>query len=274
MNAFNFSPRTQAGHFRNGLALACLTTALLVPVAATASPATATTSPTENKVIVTGTVPDEGSKVAIINRLRTVYGSEQVVDRLNVGKVAAPPGWLQQVERMLTPSLKSIHKGQLNIDGANFTMRGQVADEATKSRLGAESMAGLKPTYRLTNNLHVGASEQKVLDDTLADRIIEFESGSAVLTAEGMKILDEMAGAIQKVGAQQLEIIGHTDSSGNRGNNIALSERRAQAVKEYLMNKGIAENAMKTKGMGPDQPIASNDTADGRKRNRRIEFRL
>jgi OmpA-OmpF porin, OOP family len=70
-----------------------------------------------------------------------------------------------------------------------------------------------------------------------------------------------------------VEIIGHTDNSGNRASNIALSQARADAVKGYLVAKGISPQQLTTNGVGPDQPVASNDTTDGRARNRRIEFR-
>ncbi|KGU72157.1 ompA family protein [Burkholderia pseudomallei ABCPW 30] len=82
-----------------------------------------------------------------------------------------------------------------------------------------------------------------------------------------------MAGALAKMSSRTVEIIGHTDNSGNRTSNIALSQARADAVKGYLVTKGIASQQLTTTGVGPDQPIAPNDSADGRARNRRIEFR-
>jgi OOP family OmpA-OmpF porin len=83
-----------------------------------------------------------------------------------------------------------------------------------------------------------------------------------------------MADAMSKLANRQVTIIGHTDNSGNRATNISLSQARADAVKGYLVAKGIASQQLTTTGVGPDQPIASNDTADGRARNRRIEFRV
>lgn len=119
----------------------------------------------------------------------------------------------------------------------------------------------------------MSASEQGLLDQTLANRTIEFETGSATLTPQGRAILDQMAGALAKMSSRTVEIIGHTDNSGNRTSNIALSQARADAVKGYLVTKGIASQQLTTTGVGPDQPIAPNDSADGRARNRRIEFR-
>jgi OOP family OmpA-OmpF porin len=82
-----------------------------------------------------------------------------------------------------------------------------------------------------------------------------------------------MAAVLVKMNTRTVAIIGHTDNSGNRTSNIALSQARADAVKGYLVGKGISPQQMTATGVGPDQPIASNDTSDGRARNRRIEFR-
>jgi OOP family OmpA-OmpF porin len=71
-----------------------------------------------------------------------------------------------------------------------------------------------------------------------------------------------------------VEISGHTDSDGNREHNVDLSRRRAESVKKYLVDKGIAEGRLSTRGAGPDEPIAKNDTKKNKALNRRIEFKL
>lgn len=68
------------------------------------------------------------------------------------------------------------------------------------------------------------------------------------------------------------KIIGHTDSSGDAAKNLALSKERAVAVKNYLINKSIAVERLSVEGLGSNKPVADNATADGRKKNRRIEF--
>ena len=113
-----------------------------------------------------------------------------------------------------------------------------------------------------------------MLDDALANRIIESESGSATLAPKGRAILDEMGAAMRRIGTARVQIIGHTDASGRRDTNVALSLARAQAVKAYLQQQGIAAGNMSVQGLGPDQPVADNATPEGRARNRRIEFRV
>jgi OOP family OmpA-OmpF porin len=132
----------------------------------------------------------------------------------------------------------------------------------------------LNPTYTVNNGLRVSAAEQEVLDDALARRIIEFESGQAVIRPSGQAILDEMAAALQKVKGKKVEVIGHTDNTGLRDTNLALSLARAEAVRSYLTGKGISAAMIAVSGQGPDRPVAENTTAEGRARNRRIEFRV
>ncbi len=126
----------------------------------------------------------------------------------------------------------------------------------------------------MRNGLRVTASSQVVLDQTLANRVIEFENGSALLTESGKRILDEMAQALLKMESKKIDIIGHTDDTGTRPRNVALSLSRAESVKVYLVAKGLEPQAIATSGMGPDQPLLSNATDEGRRRNRRIEFRV
>lgn len=99
-------------------------------------------------------------------------------------------------------------------------------------------MQSLLPAdYKLNAQLSVNTTEQQLIDATLKNRIVEFESGSAVLAPSGVQILDEMIVALQKVNAKKIKIIGHTDSSGDANKNLSLSQERARAVKNYLISK-------------------------------------
>ncbi|MFP6562287.1 OmpA family protein [Paraburkholderia sp. B3] len=229
---------------------------------------------TPGQVVVGGKVPDEATKAAVLQKLRDTYGATNVVDQIEVGDVATPPNWSANVQKLIGPSLKQISKGQLKIDGTQIEMKGEVGNEAQRQQIASDMATALNPTYTIRNGLRVSASEQGLLDQTLANRTIEFETGSATLAPEGKQILDQMAAALAKMPTRTVDIIGHTDNSGSRASNIALSQARADAVKGYLVTRGISPQQMTTTGVGPDQPIASNDTTDGRARNRRIEFRV
>jgi len=239
--------------------------------AVTSAPPAANAVP--GQVVVGGKLPDEATKAAVLARLRDTYGAANVVDQIEIADVATPPNWSANVQKLIGPELKQISKGQLKIDGTSIEVKGEVRNEAQRQQLASDMANALNPAYTIRNALRVSASEQGLLDQTLANRTIEFETGSATLTPQGRAILDQMSAVLTKMTTKQVEIIGHTDASGNRSTNVALSQARADAVKGYLVTKGISPQQLSTLGVGPDQPIASNDTADGRARNRRIEFR-
>jgi OOP family OmpA-OmpF porin len=238
--------------------------------AQTPQPAT----PKPGQVLATGAVPDEASKAAMLQQLRDLYGADRVVDQVSIAPVSLPPNWNGYVQKLISPNLKLISKGEIKIDGTTVTLRGEVANEAQRQQIASDIATSLNPTYTVNNGLRVSAAEQNLLDATLAKRIIEFDSGKATLTASGKAILDEMAAALQKVKGKKVEVIGHTDNIGLRESNLALSQARAEAVRGYLSDKGISADMVMVSGQGPDRPVAENNSADGRARNRRIEFRI
>lgn len=128
--------------------------------------------------------------------------------------------------------------------------------------------------YQLENQLVVVEGEQRLIDETLGNRIVEFESGSANLTPLGLGILDDMADVLRRIDDKPILITGHTDNVGNSTSNLALSNERAEAVKQYLIGRNIDASRLSTTGKGDSNPIASNDNEEGRTRNRRIEFTL
>ena len=231
-------------------------------------------APQPGQVLITGTVADEATKAGVLARLREVYGANQVVDQISVGQVSTPANWNNYVQKLITPDLKQISRGQLKIDGSTVSLRGEVANEAQRQKIASDVATSLNPTYTVNNSLRVSAADQGVLDSALANRIIEFDSGKATLTPKGRAILDEMVTAMLKLKDRKVDIIGHTDNQGLRASNQGLSQARAEAVKAYLSSHGINSELLSASGQGADRPIASNDSADGRARNRRIEFRM
>lgn len=231
-------------------------------------------APQPGQVLVTGTVPDEASKASVLAKLRALYGNDLVVDQISVGAVAMPANWNGYVEKLITSDLRQISRGQLKIDGSTVSVTGEVPNEVQRQRIASAMLSSLNPTYTVNNGLRVSASDQGVLDSTLANRTVEFESGKATLTPAGRAIVEEMAAAMLKLKERRVDIIGHTDNQGIRSANQNLSQARAEAVKEYLASRGVKSELLHASGQGPDRPLASNDSAEGRARNRRIEFRL
>jgi OmpA-OmpF porin, OOP family len=103
---------------------------------------------------------------------------------------------------------------------------------------------------------------------------IAFESGSDIISPASYKLLDEIYSSAVIAEGLKLGIYGHTDNAGSNTINIPLSERRANAVKNYLLQKGINEAQVEAKGFGSLKPVADNTTAAGRAKNRRVEIVL
>jgi outer membrane protein OmpA-like peptidoglycan-associated protein len=102
-----------------------------------------------------------------------------------------------------------------------------------------------------------------------------FDTGKATIKPQSNALLDDVAKLIAanpQVGVVTVE--GHTDSTGSAATNRALSQKRAEAVKDYLVSKGVDASRIEAKGFGPDQPVESNKTAKGREANRRVEFTI
>jgi OOP family OmpA-OmpF porin len=224
-------------------------------------------------VIANGVVPDEQTRQQILAKLKAIYG-ESVVDQIRVAAVTTPPEWRQTVLNAIQPDLKNVSKGRLEIAGSSIQLSGKVPSEAVKAALTQQLTTGVPVVYKLKQLLEINASEQKLIDQALGNRIVEFESGSAILTATGQRILDEMAIALNKVSNKSVRIIGHTDSQGNPVTNLGLSLQRANAVRDYLAAKGVNKTLLRTEGLGAKQPVADNNTEEGRRRNRRIEFEV
>ncbi|OJX34677.1 MAG: hypothetical protein BGO74_15385 [Burkholderiales bacterium 68-12] len=105
-----------------------------------------------------------------------------------------------------------------------------------------------------------------------ADAFFDFDK--AVLKPEGKAKLDDLASKVQGINLEVIIAVGHTDSVGSDAYNQKLSVRRAEAVKAYLVSKGIEKNRVYTEGKGEKQPVADNKTKEGRAKNRRVEIEV
>lgn len=225
-------------------------------------------------VVIEGAVPNEASKQEILNKMYLTYGQENIIDRIQVRAVTAPNGWSNAISHVITEDLKKVKQGKLKVRGMQMNLSGKLNNANTIQPMTAKFQSLVSAPYRLNAQLSVNQAEQQMIDAALKHRIIEFESGSATLTASGQQILDEMAIALNKVGGKKVKVIGHTDSSGDANKNLTLSQQRAAAVKNYLIGKNIAAENLTAEGLGSNQPVAENITAEGRRKNRRIEFEV
>lgn len=113
-----------------------------------------------------------------------------------------------------------------------------------------------------------------IIEQSVIVRAVDFEFNSTHLTAPAQQTLDEVASALLTQPELHVEIQGHTDSIGSAAYNLNLSQKRADSVQSYLISKGVSASALTAKGYGKTQPIADNNTAEGRAENRRVAFEL
>lgn len=166
-------------------------------------------------------------------------------------------------------------------DGDGLTDKQEVLEYKTNPS-NADSDTGTVPdgveVKRGTNPLDANddlETEEKIKGAVGTEIVLEgivFDTGSAKIKAASQETLDKVAKTLLENPEISVEVQGHTDSKGSRASNLKLSQSRAESVCKYLQDKGIDASRMVAKGMGPDRPVASNDTAEGRQQNRRITF--
>ncbi len=112
------------------------------------------------------------------------------------------------------------------------------------------------------------------IQDRIVLKGVNFATASDRLTADSTRVLDDAAATLLAHPELTIEVAGYTDNRGSRGYNIRLSQARAEAVVAYFISKGVAASRLTAVGYGPANPIASNDTAEGRLQNRRVELHI
>jgi len=155
--------------------------------------------------------------------------------------------------------------GLASLDGCPDTDRDGVADPDDKC-------PDVKGTVENEGCPAIEKADREVLDFAMQN--IRFETASANLTMPSLSILDDIASILERYPAYGLEINGYTDNVGNEVSNQQLSEQRAISCLNYLVSKGVQKAKMKAAGFGEKNPIAENTTAAGRRKNRRVEFKL
>ncbi len=177
---------------------------------------------------------------------------------------------MRRVVRIVEPSeFEAWQKEQPSYYFAN--VRGKADDPWTDRVFDAEIGARKAEfTANLEKALTAATPEEKVLPLNY----ITYETGSAKLASISKYELDNLVEALKAQGSLQVEIGGHTDNTGDAASNLQLSQQRAQSVADYLTSKGIAASRLRTKGYGDTLPIDTNETEEGKGKNRRTELRI
>ncbi|HRK94697.1 MAG TPA: OmpA family protein, partial [Rhodospirillales bacterium] len=207
-----------------------------------------------DSIDIGGLLSDE-NRNSLIASLKSLFG-----DDFSVGKLTESlAGTLAAAKAMVPAGAATMSAAAPT--SASVTERSAAAAQATNEKAAA-ALKGLPSGY--------SADE---LVEVLNASVINFETGSAVIAASDELFLRTLASGISGAPAGSLvEVGGHTDSTGNADANLALSQARAEAVRDALVRYGVNPASLAAKGYGGTQPVASNETVEGRDENRRIEF--
>ncbi len=204
-------------------------------------------------VTLTGTVASEEQRQQVLDAAAAMFGAGNIVDQLQVGDVNGDA--LVLTGRIPAGRRAEVQAGMATLAG---DLGLNLVDEVEYAELTGDQ-----------------AALQEELDTALADVVINFASGSAVIPADGRAQLDSLVPLLTDVPEGTLVAVeGFTDSQGDAAANQRLSEARARAVVDYLVSQGVSPDVLRASGNGESRPVASNDTAEGRAQNRRIEFNV
>ena len=245
------------------------------PTVPTVAPGVLRAHVAAGQVTLDGPVKDAQEKQTIEAAAADRFGKDNVLSRLQVQSSADSAAWLAKV----MPALPRKDAGFGAIDVTStanaLTLRGRVPTASAGNVLfkAVEDAAGRKPVNKLrVVGEGAGGTLQANIDDAVNGRPISFQSGSAALTKSGQKVLAALVKPLKAAGSARVVVGGYTDSVGDARKNLNLSKARAHSVVVWLTGHGVAKQTLIAKGNGEARPIASNATAAGRSKNRRIEF--
>ena len=231
------------------------------------------------RVVLTGFAPSDAARNDLAAAAKAAFFGESIASELAM-RGSAPASFAEAV-KALFPSLARLASGSLSAEDTVFNVDGLAiydkAAEQIKLELGSALVRGFK-----LGSVTIGVRPpppalavnecQPEFTGLLGKGRILFETGSAELSKQSLALLDHLIEVVQRCREASIEVAGHTDSQGSPESNLDLSRRRAEAVTAYIGEAGVGTSRITSAGYGETNPVASNDTPEGRAQNRRIEF--
>lgn len=228
-------------------------------------------------ITLSGVVRTQADHDSLVAKAVDLWGEANVTDALEVDPGRTIGGWSEDGFTRFMAALRHSRRDlDIELSGGQAVISGTVLSELAKVRVLGGAVV-LLPGFEVVDRLVVREPStprevlQVRLDALLQGKTVEFATDSAELTPAGREVLGQVI-AILKRNPGRIEISGHTDSTGEAAHNLELSKLRANAVADYLSANGIGTGRLVSVGYGAQQPIASNETAEGQQINRRTEF--
>jgi OOP family OmpA-OmpF porin len=227
---------------------------------------------------LTGYVPDNNVHATLGAAAGRKFFSEKVVDNLKAS-IGAPSGFANAVLPALG-ALSRLSTGTLVVSDREVKLSGDAFHDAAAAQIRAGLGKDFPQGWQFKADISVKPAAapvdatvcQQLFWDLLAKGKIRIETGRATIDQDSAGLLDRLMETALRCPTANIEVAGHTDADGEDGFNQALSEKRAQAVVDYLVKAGLPADRFTPTGYGSTQPVAGNDTDEGKAQNRRIEF--
>jgi outer membrane protein OmpA-like peptidoglycan-associated protein len=231
----------------------------------------------DGTLTLTGSFPDQATHQSVLAAAQRMFGGEHIVDNTTIVP-GAPEGFGQTVTALLT-QLSRLGNGTVKLSGTDAEISGAAWYDRAAGAI-RSAMTSLPGGFHVKTDIGTvsgsGAVDavacQGLFATILSKAQIQFETGSAVIETASTGLLDNLVAIAQRCPSAHFEVAGYTDNQGADDVNMALSQRRAQSVADYLSAEGVDQSRIRAVGYGSSKPIGSNDTDDGRAKNRRIEI--
>jgi OOP family OmpA-OmpF porin len=227
---------------------------------------------------LSGYVPDNSVHAAITQAAERKFFSEKVVDNLKAS-IGAPGGFSAAVVTALG-ALSRLSTGTLVVSDREVKLSGDALYEGAAAQIRAGLGKDFPQGFQFKPEISVKPAAapvdptvcQQLFSELLAKGKVRFDQARATLDPDSTALLDRLIEIALRCPTANIEVAGHTDGDGEDAFNQALSEKRAQAVVDYLVKAGLPPSRFTAVGYGSTQPVAGNDTDEGKAQNRRIEF--
>jgi len=232
----------------------------------------------ESTITLTGNVPSDDARGTFPERARDMFRAWTVTQNLDV-RDGSPDGFRRFMDAALI-ELGQLDEGCITLTDTKLIIKGDIRSERAvqgiKDRLATHSDLGFETRFELRLPVlsdQASACQEEANKRVATGETVLFSFDSAEIHEIGRRLLDEVVEISNSCPDVAVYVTGHTDAVGDIDYNIDLSERRAEAVVNYMIGKGVNANRLTPLALGFSQPVADNSTEEGRVMNRRIEFR-
>lgn len=230
------------------------------------------------QLTLTGYVPADADRKALLETARRKFGTVEIVDKLSYAS-GAPPDF-QEAAAAALQAVARLAGGRAEIVDASIRVDGGVYSAHAVDEIIAGTTEALPKAFRPDISVVTrqpgqpfGAVECR---DHLASELqtgrIEFEGTKAEVSHDSYGLLDRVAATLVRCPEANVEVAAHSDGDGSAARNRDLTQARAEAIVDYLVDSGVERERLRAVGYGEEKPVAGNETAEGKAANRRIEF--